>query len=716
MPPVCPTGGGVIPTLVLWWDIGAEYTGSRTGRLALKALFQFDYTCVLTRSGRTILDLPLQIKSLGRTEPIIFSCDETGAPLNGFAQGRDNVYLRGLNFPSGCPMRIHITRDRGTWSAGDRLEDVLDKELVIRPEGDGGDFIVLVWERHRTDIGSYDLMVTSGSNHNVLTHESLIDSIHGAGFAVFPASVPGARLEAELTCQAPPRDPITGTVFGLPSPLYRDSFAPAEEIWVAAPPRFETQADAGGQGRLYVVNNRTEAEWLDGTPLEDVSSDGYETTMPQPGSGGVHYTRVWSEPAPRTEGYDVVVDFEPFGIYNEGSDIINRQDSVSGGDIAVPETWILLESVSYNHNTASNTSDAINIRWNKNVDVTVPEWQSVPHTFTLKPYRCAYGPINPAAYITGRSITVKAVFSCSTDVTGAKLRAADGYFGQLGNVDQQTISFSGGTSGTVTFQVSDPTPDQIMSFYQDWHWYCADINGAGSGEETIGVSISKIYTVLAQPQSPWATSGQSEPWVDGLKKSVAWAWGKTTPEGAAGEIAQELFSNAGGLYDIYWGAAHYGYPNLNLTSFLNNMPSVGTVNCYDMGRSLVSFANLVGCGLNYRYSSPFGYLNCINAIGRGWTNNPFYANSYYDSNPIVNGDWGSSQGRSGFGNHAFGAISDDIFDACLTADTDSDPDYGPPFTETWMIDEPWTGYKSKVVDNYPSTSTGFPSSPSFTVY
>jgi hypothetical protein len=82
----------------------------------------------------------------------------------------------------------------------------------------------------------------------------------------------------------------------------------------------------------------------------------------------------------------------------------------------------------------------------------------------------------------------------------------------------------------------------------------------------------------------------------------------------------------------------------------------------------------------------------------------------------VDGDWSSSQGRSRFGNHAFGAISDDIFDACLTVDTDSDPDDGPPFDETWMLDEPWTGYKAKVVDDYPAITTGYPSSPSFSVY
>jgi hypothetical protein len=357
----------------------------------------------------------------------------------------------------------------------------------------------------------------------------------------------------------------------------------------------------------------------------------------------------------------------------------------------------------------------LNIRWNKNEDVVVPEWQRSDYYYLKTPIpSCGSG--SPAAYIKDQRITIKAVFSSSPEVTSANIGASSGFHGQLGNIVRKTVTFSEGTSGEVMFQMIGRTPEQILSFYQEWHWYCENINGTGSKEQNIGASLNQIYIVLSEPQLPWTASGQREPWVAVLRKSCAWACGETTREGAAENIAKYLYLNAGGLYDIYHGAAYYGFPNFNLTGFLNNMPDVGMVNCFDMGRALVTFANALGCNMSYRLSNPFGYLNCIFAIGRGWTNNPFYGNPDYNPNPIVDGDWGYSQGRSLFGIHAFSSISDNIFDACLTVDTDDDPDHGPPFEETWMIDEPWTGYKSKVVDNYPPVNTSYPNTPSFNIY
>jgi len=56
--------------------------------------------------------------------------------------------------------------------------------------------------------------------------------------------------------------------------------------------------------------------------------------------------------------------------------------------------------------------------------------------------------------------------------------------------------------------------------------------------------------------------------------------------------------------------------------------------------------------------------------------------SYSYHQPIVGED---DPYRTRFGNHAFGALSGNIYDACLKVDTDSNPDYGPPFSESWAI-------------------------------
>jgi hypothetical protein len=215
------------------------------------------------------------------------------------------------------------------------------------------------------------------------------------------------------------------------------------------------------------------------------------------------------------------------------------------------------------------------------------------------------------------------------------------------------------------------------------------VNGSGSAEVHIGDSDNRIYIVLAAPQAPWSTSGQTKTWTEVLQRSCWWATGETTAVGAAGKIAQHLYNDIGGLYVYSSSYTGWTTANFNLTSFLGNIPSVGTVNCYDMGKSLVIFANSVGAGLGYTLSMPFGSLYCEHAIGRSWNCS------------------------ESFGNHGFGNMSGNIFDACLTVDTDGSPADGSSVLETWMLDMPWASYKSKVV------KTGSPGDPvgyTFSIY
>lgn len=374
----------------------------------------------------------------------------------------------------------------------------------------------------------------------------------------------------------------------------------------------------------------------------------------------------------------------------------------------------VLESISFNHDATSSSGDAFNIRMNYTEDVHVPEWKREQKNY-------------PAAYIRNRHISVQAVFSAPLWVTSVKIRAYS-LKGGLGNISTEIVYFNNGESSPVTFQVSGKTPDKISSFKQIWGWTFHEVNGKKTPEIPFAYSENQIFIVLELPQYPWTINGQSEPWVEALEKACNWAKGKTTPEDAAKKIVKKLFKNVGGLYDTDWGVPYYpwswtDFTKFALSDFLENIPDVGVVNCYDMGKSLVTLSNVLGCGLTYRYSNPFGYVNCIYAIGRGWTNNPFYTNPEplynIDPHPLVPGDWSWDEGRSYFGNHAFASLNDRIFDACLTVDTDIDPDDGPPFKMTWMINIPWETYKAKVIDDYPSPIggiTGDPENPVFEIY
>lgn len=195
-------------------------------------------------------------------------------------------------------------------------------------------------------------------------------------------------------------------------------------------------------------------------------------------------------------------------------------------------------------------------------------------------------------------------------------------------------------------------------------------------------------------------------------------------------IWNDFYNSAGAYYDIESGAPRYTingkHGSFNLTKWLDEYScvDVNIVNCYDMGKAVVVFANALGCEASYTYVGPsFGYLNCIKPVGRGWTNNPFYTNPSYNPNPIVDGDWDSSDGRSSFGYHAFASVSYYIYDASggevdigsppWDANDSCDPnrpDYGPPFNAHELDgDDTWSSsYKDRVVDDVPSSPTQTP--------
>jgi hypothetical protein len=646
---------GIIPTIALWWEVGVTYNKSKVGKLDFPALSKGNYTCRLLKGKRRVAEFPIQLSSEKVNRPFIFSSTPEGDPTNAFKQKAEGVFVSGRNFPPGALLQIHVVRDRYSWNLGDQMDPEPIRTIKYRLDDGQRDFTTAIWPVAETESGTYDLVVEYDGIIGRYDRNDLIDDLIAGGFVVYSPIPPVNHIEEEVACQAPPQDNY-GNVIGAPNPVYKNTFAPVEEVWAAVNPTSGGGNYAGQNARLYIVDHLPASGWTDGKTLSDISSDGYEAIIVQPGCANVNYTRI--ESSPSTGNYDVVVDFAPFGKYNRGQDIIDALNPVG---FLVPTDWIALESVSFNHNTSSNSSDAINIRMNRTEDVLVPEWQKNKKNY-------------PAAYIHNSSLTVKAVFSAGTGVSSANIRAGV-HYGNLGAVSSKTVSFSGGTSGSVSFTISGATPNDVRYFYQKWKWYASDVNGSGSAEVHLGDSKNKIFVVLAQPPAPWTTSGQSEPWAEVLTKSCYWAIGETTILGAAEEVQHHVYEDLGGSY-VYWD--QYSGPttqDFEMTNFLSNIPVIGQVNCYDMGKTVVSFSNVLGCNLVYNYSSPFGQLNCEKAVGKPW---------YCEES---------------FGNHAFGAFpSGNVIDACLTIDSDSNPN-APPHTNFWLTNIPWNTYNQMVVEN-----------------
>ncbi|MCP5048971.1 MAG: hypothetical protein GY940_17510 [bacterium] len=319
---------------------------------------------------------------------------------------------------------------------------------------------------------------------------------------------------------------------------------------------------------------------------------------------------------------------------------------------------VQLESITFDFEPRSSRFDALDIRVNWTEDIPVPEWQR-----GKRPW--------PAAYIRGRRIKVRAVFSSSSQ-SGRALIGADTITGGLGNISPRWVNFNNGKSNAVDFPVTGTTPEAVASFPQHWEWYRQTDPASTDGKVIIRDSVNRIYILLAEPQSPWQEIPQTEPWTEVLDYSCTLASGETTPSGASGKITRFLYKDIGGIYDRYpFYTVSSTTGNFMLTEFLSQIPDVRYVNCASLGKAQVTFANVIGAGSLYRRSEVFGRMGCVRMTGEPW------------------------QCGESYNYHSFGAIGDNIFDASLKADALRNPP-GKPHVGKWMTDIPWPEYKTHV--------------------
>ena len=213
-----------------------------------------------------------------------------------------------------------------------------------------------------------------------------------------------------MVCQAPPVDGITGKLIEPTMPIFRDSFSPQEAVWVVVDTKFFVEQKK--HARLYVTH-RAKDDLVDEAELIDASG-GYEEFVVTPESNGMIYIKVWETPGVLQDGYDVIVDFPPLGSYDKGEDILDGD--IKEGDIIqrgfiVPEQWVCLESISFNHDKEHTNRDAINIRKDYNILIHLEEWKD--------------GKSYPAVYAFQEldKIQIKATFLASSSVEKAEIEA-----------------------------------------------------------------------------------------------------------------------------------------------------------------------------------------------------------------------------------------------------------------------------------------------------
>ncbi|MGA9773129.1 MAG: hypothetical protein WBV94_29130 [Blastocatellia bacterium] len=332
---------------------------------------------------------------------------------------------------------------------------------------------------------------------------------------------------------------------------------------------------------------------------------------------------------------------------------------------------IRLEAIKFNHNSSSFSSDALNLRKNGTQFIQVPEWQR-GFTTTAEQSVAAYA----IKETTGQPLTIRAKFSSSDPLFGFEVRALDVGSPEasvLGDVPRQTITLGFDTqTGFEPLTLRNPQLSSagVGVHLVTWRWQ-ARLPGAEFTD--IGESRHQIYTVLEAPKAPWAPSPSplsniQLPWVDVLDIACRWASGATNADQAATMITRRVFElGLTGViqYDKSAGDSHYTRFNEFLCErFLQvlrgeGLPDYKLVNCTDCAMFVSTFANALGCELSQSRMGTQNFdINAVQLIG------------FSEFEP------------SGFSYHEVAwkgacTASDEVFDACLQLDSDSDPLVSP---------------------------------------
>jgi len=700
---------GRIADAIVWYAIGVRPCGESPvldteptpySRLVDTSRSAQTYTLQLSLNGSLIREVPFEITPM-LTRPVLYAADASGCPKSGFLVGEETVWVVGRNFPENSLIRVWVVPAATDWVEGDTLADQTTQFGYEQPplfELKAGEthFAKQLWPGHLTASGSYDIVA------EVVTHPF---GVYKASETVPASDVISSHTYSGFVVQRRPSvaEPLEMDIAGaVASPfVFRSSFLTSDHIYVGVDPTIQPSF-VGQTAKVYIVQDKTEAQWNSDPSLNDVT--GFVEQLTVNGiCGNCWKTLAWAPPL-AVGKYDVVLDFNLDGQYTPGTDLI---DSLNPVGFTVSE--IRVDSVSFNY----SGSGAITLYDDQKATViNAPEYVAAGQT------------VKPAAWIAGGTHNVKATFSAASSVSQAKIWAETGLGGLASSASPILVSFSGGT-GTATFTANTP-PSSINKTTFSWNWRYKDVNGSPSSPVDTGETRGHLlYTVLANPTAP-----QAQPWVGTLDVACSVATGKTTAAEATREIWADFYYNAGGLYDTTSGAARYTGPwsqDFNLTKWLNNYATsnIGVVNCYDMGKAVVVFANALGCGAEYTYTNPFGYLNAVRPIGRGWTNNPFYEATIcggssppsYCNQPIVAEDSSYPQ-RTSFGNHGFSRVAGQIFDGSGgRVDIDGNPDAAPHTPHELDGDDSWSSlYKTRVIDDNPISSPGTPTAYSFGVY
>lgn len=324
---------------------------------------------------------------------------------------------------------------------------------------------------------------------------------------------------------------------------------------------------------------------------------------------------------------------------------------------------IAIEAIKFNHDSGSAIHDAFNIRRNAAQMVHVPEWRRF---ISVNPED------SPAAYAVaptkGNHITIEASLTTNNpELAFVEVRVEN-------QVKARAVNFANGKTGFVSFELIDPPVERGHVGVWDLHWHWEYRLGPHHPWHHFDTTRHRVYVVLDVPTDPWEQAPYNAantqlPWTSVLDHACRWAQGATSRDMAAALVTQNIYALGPSIitYDCPGGgSSNYSAGNFDCTAFLDRLGGgFGNgmyVNCSDCATFVSTLANALGCSL---WQSRMGFnfaLNELLAIG---------------SNV-----WQTACGWGSFSYHEVAwegacTANEDVYDACLRVDGDSDPTTAP---------------------------------------
>lgn len=199
---------------------------------------------------------------------------------------------------------------------------------------------------------------------------------------------------------------------------------------------------------------------------------------------------------------------------------------------------VTLLEIKFNHDTGSTSSDGLTIQADEDT-IEAPEYDISPSKN------------DEVAYKAGVNPTIKAKFTCTTPCSGypswyVDIRA-DASGGILGDVEEETVTFTYGSSGWYEFDIEGYVPQTVQKGSVTWDWEYE----ISSTWYALAETEHTVYVTRGVPQAPMAV-----PWVEVLEDACTWAQGKWAAADAAAEITEEL-NDSGFDYEDVKGEGQY---------------------------------------------------------------------------------------------------------------------------------------------------------------